>query len=498
MRLARRCAVVLVLSLWCMAASACTTPTDRPLPPVTLRSLDTSKGLSLQLVVTRQGSTSAPAWRAAVTLHNARKTPVLIGVIPFDSPARPSLEPIALEVQDKSGTVRWSTYQGPQPNYPPQAFQPVTLQPGASLQWQISPTVLAGPQRIVARSGAIGSNENQFGGNEPFLATPPHLEASVSVGRYVTQGATRTWRDGLPQGTTLSSVTFADARRGWAVGGNIAGFGVILATSDGGAHWQAQRSGTDSGLSSVTFHGANNGWAVGGAGTILRTSDAGAHWRVQRSGTLYNLNSVTFADVTHGWAVGDEGVIISTSDGGQSWTPQTSGLGHKSFLRCVTFVDIAHGWAVGDDGIILATSDAGAHWTAQRSGTTRPLDSVCFYDAAHGWAVGSNGTIVATVDGGEHWTAQWSPIGQFDLSSVAFSDAKHGWAVGFAGAILSTSDGGAQWTVQRSRTEPQLRAIALTDARHAWAVGGTIFSTTDGGAHWTTATTITDDTGTLE
>ena len=81
---------------------------------------------------------------------------------------------------------------------------------------------------------------------------------------------------------------------------------------------------------------------------------------------------------------------------------------------------------------------------------------------------------------------------------VAFSDAKHGWAVGFAGAILSTSDGGAQWTVQRSRTEPQLRAIALTDARHAWAVGGTIFSTTDGGAHWTTATTITDDTGTLE
>ena len=47
-----------------------------------------------------------------------------------------------------------------------------------------------------------------------------------------------------------------------------------------------------------------HGWAVGSSGTIVATSDGGAHWQVQTSGTDADLSAVAFPDATHGWAVG--------------------------------------------------------------------------------------------------------------------------------------------------------------------------------------------------
>ena len=77
--------------------------------------------------------------------------------------------------------------------------------------------------------------------------------------------------------------------------------GTILATTDGGAHWKAQNSGsqgfsTTDILESVAFTDATHGWVVGMNGTILRTTDGGAHWNYQVSGISDNLISVAFAD----------------------------------------------------------------------------------------------------------------------------------------------------------------------------------------------------------
>ena len=43
--------------------------------------------------------------------------------------------------------------------------------------------------------------------------------------------------------------------------------------------WVAQQSGTGNDLVGVCFTSANDGWAVGEAGMLLATSDGGAHWR---------------------------------------------------------------------------------------------------------------------------------------------------------------------------------------------------------------------------
>jgi photosystem II stability/assembly factor-like uncharacterized protein len=97
--------------------------------------------------------------------------------------------------------------------------------------------------------------------------------------------------------------------------------GVILATSDGGAHWKLQKSTSlNWQLHGVAFADTRHGWAVGGGvatpGTVLATSDGGIHWQAQTSRTDELLLGVAFPDATHGWAVGWGGTILATGSGG--------------------------------------------------------------------------------------------------------------------------------------------------------------------------------------
>jgi len=54
----------------------------------------------------------------------------------------------------------------------------------------------------------------------------------------------------------------------------------------------------------VQFIDENNGWVVGDSGTILKTTNAGATWAQQTSGTEHNLLAVCFKNLNTGWAVG--------------------------------------------------------------------------------------------------------------------------------------------------------------------------------------------------
>jgi len=80
------------------------------------------------------------------------------------------------------------------------------------------------------------------------------------------------WQNPLPTGTDLNSVKFIDATTGWAVGN----FGTILRTTNGGADWTSQSSGTTEYLFGVSFTDENNGTAVGLDGTILKTTNGGS------------------------------------------------------------------------------------------------------------------------------------------------------------------------------------------------------------------------------
>jgi hypothetical protein len=150
-------------------------------------------------------------------------------------------------------------------------------------------------------------------------------------------------------------VSFTDANTGTVVGG-----ASILRTTNGGATWVAQASGTANALYGVSFTDTNNGTVVGDNGTILRTTDAGETWVAQASGTTAWLNGVSFADANHGIAVGIDTTILRTTDGGATWVAQASS--NSAWLHGVSLTDATTGTAVGDElplsrGRILRMTD---------------------------------------------------------------------------------------------------------------------------------------------
>ena len=140
------------------------------------------------------------------------------------------------------------------------------------------------------------------------------------------------WQNPLPQGNRLWSVYCLNDTTGFTVGS----FGTILKTTDGGANWVSQASGSTVWLRSVHFPmDALTGYTVGWYGTILKTTNGGANWVSQSSGTTNGLNSVHFpVDAQTGYAVGSGGVILKTTDGGTNWVSQT---GTSVWLTSVHF-----------------------------------------------------------------------------------------------------------------------------------------------------------------
>jgi photosynthesis system II assembly factor YCF48-like protein len=168
-----------------------------------------------------------------------------------------------------------------------------------------------------------------------------------------------------------------------------------------------RNEGATPGLTGVQFVSPQQGWAVGGD-RILATSDGGAHWQIQDRGKL-RLSSVDFINASDGWAVGLSTVLVTT-DGGAHWgaLPEPCPL-----IDAVHFVSPQVGFAVAggtatayqpvppSGGVLLATSDGGRTW----QGLPAPADvqSACFTDRARGW-LGAGGRLYRTVDGATAWT----------------------------------------------------------------------------------------------
>lgn len=188
-------------------------------------------------------------------------------------------------------------------------------------------------------------------------------------------------------------------------------------------------------------------------GVILKTTDGGANWFSQTSGTYYRLNDIFYLDDNNGWIVGVGSLILRTSDGGTTWNPQPNNA--NQHLRGVSFSDINNGFVVGDAGRILNTTNGGTSWSLQASGTYDDLFSVFCIDANNAVVVGGetfSSKILTTSNGGSNWSSQ-SSLSLRPLSDVYFTDFLNGTAVGEYGTILRTTDGGVTYILQTSQSE---------------------------------------------
>jgi len=151
-----------------------------------------------------------------------------------------------------------------------------------------------------------------------------------------------TWRQAamVPADATLTAVSFADARLGWAVGHQ----GVILHTADGGESWSVQRTDTaeDRPLFSVHFTDARHGVAVGLWSLMLRTHDGGARWEALEpppppGDTRVDANLMSIFGNAQGdlFVAAERGLVLRSRDGGDTWSYHPTGY-RGTFLerRC--------------------------------------------------------------------------------------------------------------------------------------------------------------------
>ena len=122
------------------------------------------------------------------------------------------------------------------------------------------------------------------------------------------------WASPAPGGNTLHGLFFSDKNHGTVVGGR----GMIMSTSDGGAHWTYTWSGTFSDLQEVHYLDRQNGVIVGAGGTVLWTSDGGQSWTNRWYSGNNSLNGVVMTGPAEAYIVGGNGCILHTTDQGSS------------------------------------------------------------------------------------------------------------------------------------------------------------------------------------
>jgi photosystem II stability/assembly factor-like uncharacterized protein len=171
------------------------------------------------------------------------------------------------------------------------------------------------------------SQSGFFGGGFPgaqmlsptvgFVAGQNSIFAPL-VGASTDGGATWTFQTFLFENNEggCNDVFFFDLNTGLVSGSVFDGRGAIARTTDGGTNWSTLFF--DQAIEGVAFPTAASGFAVGAVGRILHTTDTGATWTDQPSGSSASLHDVSFArDALTGIAVGDGGVILRTTSGGE-------------------------------------------------------------------------------------------------------------------------------------------------------------------------------------
>ncbi|HEX9638259.1 MAG TPA: YCF48-related protein [Acidobacteriota bacterium] len=222
-------------------------------------------------------------------------------------------------------------HQLPDPGYGSEALSACFVSSNGGATW--TRVILATNFQIWGISGLDGSSARAAS-----VAHPSHLDSDIfTIEAQRDQSRTpRTFG-------ALYDIQMLGGTVGYAAGA------TVFKTSDG-IHWNPTLAPSGQ-YRAVFFHDAERGWVVGDGGRILHTSNGGASWTSQVSGTSADLWGVSFADGTSGWAVGFGGTILRSSDGGEHWSPEPSGT--SSDLYDVKARSATEAWAAGSGGTLL-------------------------------------------------------------------------------------------------------------------------------------------------
>lgn len=226
--------------------------------------------------------------------------------------------------------------------------------------------------------------------------------------------------------------------------------GIIVLSDDQGASWRQVQTPVSVTLTTVRFADARNGYAVGHGGSVLVSQDAGEHWTLILEGQQAAQILLQAArDGGNARAIAEAERLVA--DGAD-----------KPFLD-IQVSDAKHAIVVGAYGLALVTRDAGHSWQAALSPEDNPgglhLNAVRA-DGQRVLIVGEQGLVLLSEDRGAHFRPLHTPYGGSFFTAELLP--RGGLLVaGLRGTTLRSDDAGASWVPLAAPVEAAITASAL-------------------------------------
>ncbi len=247
-------------------------------------------------------------------------------------------------------------------------------------------------------------------------------------------------------------------------------------------YWLQQPCPTTKYLTRVVFVDTSYGWASGDSGVVIHTTNGGASWAVQQTGTDVFVEDIFFLNRQIGWLIandfGPEGTyFFKTTNGGSNWTPDVN-PDTASYFFTIYYQNSLTGFAGGLGGVIYKTTNTGVNWTRSSIDSSFyiyfPVRRIKFYDSMIGYACGGQfdfaGVAWVTTNGGLSWSANGiAPEPDFDFK--IFSADKVIFAGGdleYGTAVVTSTDQGMHWRYDTTGCYGVARAITYRTPSEVW------------------------------
>ncbi|MBK6933145.1 MAG: hypothetical protein IPH12_20635 [Saprospirales bacterium] len=283
----------------------------------------------------------------------------------------------------------------------------------------------------------------------------------------------------VPVAYDLTAVWFTDSLHGSITAGAPWERGVLLSSTDGGRHWQADTV-VNNRLDCVMFDAAGRGYACGMDGLALVRWAGQGHWYPFRLDYCWN-RSCFFWDDHHGVLVAGEGFqtgLARKMGPAALWVLDTLWT-FPNALSAVWYADSLTVCAVGL-GWLLRSENGGRTWE-RLPYTDDFFQSIHFPSPTTGYVCGSAGSVLKTTDAGRSWRTirEGGSLGRrhAPFRALWFVSPEKGFLVGDEGLFWRTENGGGDWTPLAGLPTDADATDIFVQGRRGWitAKGGRLF-----------------------
>jgi photosystem II stability/assembly factor-like uncharacterized protein len=221
--------------------------------------------------------------------------------------------------------------------------------------------------------------------------------------------------------------------------------GLITRSTDGGMSWQPLEAIVPQTLTAITFADERNGWAVGHGAVILRTTDGGQRWSLIYTGpdTESPLLDVLALNSSHIIAIGSFGSFFESHDAGATWEQRWI-LEEDMHLNRISTTQSGTLFIAGEFGVLLRSKDQGANWDTLSTGEDGSLYGVLPLSDGSLLAYGLRGRVYLSSDDGDNWESIETPGTGLLMTGIELAAAN---------TVILTGQGRTWWVSQdRGRT----------------------------------------------